>query len=103
MVGACDKLVDPNAPVWTGGHLTNLEALGGGTLAWDAAKLAVSPHIHLTVGSRERPAVANSSYLLSATVQVLTEMIIVEVTSPLMHRLPNAELYDVLLLHFTDN
>jgi L-asparaginase len=35
IVGACDKLDDPDAPVWSKVHLTNAEALGAGTLAYD--------------------------------------------------------------------
>jgi hypothetical protein len=43
------------------------------------------------------------SILLSATVQFLTEMLIVEVASPAMRRLRNPDLYDVPLLHFGVN
>jgi hypothetical protein len=35
IVGTCERLEDPNAPVWSKVHLTNIEALGGGTLAYD--------------------------------------------------------------------
>ena len=35
IVGACDKLDDPAAPVWSKVHLTNAEALGCGTIAYD--------------------------------------------------------------------
>jgi hypothetical protein len=37
IIGACDKLDDPQAPVWSKVHLTNVEAFGGGTLAYDEA------------------------------------------------------------------
>jgi predicted DNA-binding protein with PD1-like motif len=35
VVGSCDKLDDPEAPVWSKVHLTNAEALGCGTIAYD--------------------------------------------------------------------
>lgn len=35
IVGTCARLDDPQAPVWTSVHLTNVEAFGGGTLAFD--------------------------------------------------------------------
>jgi predicted DNA-binding protein with PD1-like motif len=100
VVGACEKLPDPNAPVWSTVHLTNVEALGGGTLAYDPDTGAVRPHIHVTVGEKARSAVGHTSHLLSATVQFLVEMIVVEVTSPLMTRPQNPALYDVPTLTF---
>jgi len=59
------------------------------------------PHIHITVGLKENSATAHTSHLLDATVQFLTEMLIIEITSPTMHRLPNPDLYDVPQLHFS--
>lgn len=98
IVGTCERLVDPAAPVWSSVHLSNVEALGSGTLASDAG--GVSPHIHITVGRKEQSADGNTSHLLSATVQFLTEMIIVEVLSPEMTRDPDPDLYNVPLLRF---
>lgn len=100
IVGACDKLDDPGAPVWSSVHVTNIEALGGGTLAYDHNTGSVSPHIHVTVGRKEQSADGLTSHLLSATVQFLTEMVIMEVLSPEMVRKPAPHLYDVPLLQF---
>lgn len=100
IVGACDKLDDPAAPVWSAVHLSNAEALGGGTIAYDPENGKILPHIHVSVGLKERSATGHTSHLLDATIQFLTEMIIVEVTSPDMLRLPRAELYQVPLLQF---
>jgi predicted DNA-binding protein with PD1-like motif len=98
IVGTCEKLADPAAPVWSAVHLSNVEALGGGTLA--SGPDGVSPHIHITVGRKEQSADGNTSHLLSATVQFLTEMVIVEVLSPRMTREPKHDLYNVPLLRF---
>jgi predicted DNA-binding protein with PD1-like motif len=99
IVGTCDKLDDPDAPVWSGVHLTNLEALGGGTFT-QLDDGTFSPHIHVTVGEKARSAGASTSHLLSARVQFLTEMLVFEVLSPTMTRNRNASLYDVPLLAF---
>lgn len=98
IVGTCERLADPGAPVWSAVHLSNVEALGGGTLA--SGPEGVSPHIHITVGRKEQSADGNTSHLLSATVQFLTEMVIVEVLSPRMAREPKPDLYNVPLLRF---
>src|SRR5271155_4925283 len=52
VVGTCEKLADPQAPVWTKVHLTNAEALGCGTIARDDAD-GILPHIHASVGLKE--------------------------------------------------
>ncbi|UJW28771.1 DUF296 domain-containing protein [Saccharothrix sp. AJ9571] len=103
IVGTCDKLDDPNAPVWTKVHLTNVEAFGGGTLAYDPTNNSVAPHIHVAVGLKENSAVGHTSHLLDAQVQFLTEMLVIEVAAPQMHRVRQPDLYDVPLLRFDPN
>jgi predicted DNA-binding protein with PD1-like motif len=100
LVGTCDKLDDPKAPVWSAVHLTNIEALGGGTLAYDPGQQTIQPHIHVTAGRKEQAAIGSTSHLLSATVQFLTEMIIIEIAAPDMRRIPTPSLYQVPLLKF---
>jgi predicted DNA-binding protein with PD1-like motif len=86
IVGACDKLDDPAAPVWSKVHLTNAEALGCGTIAYDPQAERILPHVHVTIGLKERAADGYTSHLLAARVQFLVEMILVEVTAPVMSR-----------------
>lgn len=100
IVGTCDKLDNPAAPVWTKVHLTNVEAFGGGTLAWDQTNDRVAPHIHVAVGLKEHSATGHTSHLLGGTVQFLTEMLVIEVTAPTMLRVPHPELYNAPLLQF---
>ena len=100
IVGTCAKLEDPDAPVWSSVHLTNVEAFGGGTLAWDQSAGRVHPHIHTTVGLKQHSATGHTSHLLNARVQFLTEMIVTEIAAPAMRRVPDPELYDVPLLRF---
>lgn len=100
IVGTCGKLDNPQAPVWSAVHLTNVEALGGGTIAYDETEQRILPHIHVSVGLKEHSATAHTSHLLSAKVQFLTEMLLVEVSSPALRRERDPELYDVPLLRF---
>lgn len=100
LVGTCQRLDDPQAPVWSKVQLSNIEALGGGTLAWDDTEDRLAPHIHIAVGLKEHSATGHTSHLLGATVQFLTEITIVEIAAPTMVRRRNPELYDVPLLHF---
>ena len=73
IVGTCDKLDDPNAPVWTKVHLTNVEAFGGGTLAYDPTNNSVAPHIHVAVGLKENSAVGHTSHLLGAQTDLVMD------------------------------
>lgn len=100
IVGTCDKLDDPTAPVWSKVHLTNVEAFGGGTLAYDPDTDTVHPHIHVAVGLKEHAATGYTSHLLRAEVLFLTEMLIIEVTNPPMRRERQPDLHDVPLLRF---
>lgn len=100
IVGACAKLENPDAPVWDKVHLTNVEALGGGTIAYDADQDDILPHIHVSVGEKARSATGYTSHLLSARVQFLVEMILIEVKSPATTRLRRPNLFDVPFLRF---
>jgi predicted DNA-binding protein with PD1-like motif len=102
LVGTCERLADPGAPVWSKVQLSNIEAVGAGTLAWDETTERVAPHIHVAVGLKEHSATGHTSHLLGATVQFLTEMVIVEVLEPALLRRRDPALYDVPLLRFGD-
>ncbi|MBN6057148.1 DUF296 domain-containing protein, partial [Nonomuraea sp. RK-328] len=77
-VGTCEKLENPQDPVWTKVHVTNAEALGCGTIAADP-ETGILPHIHTTLGLKERSVEGYTSHLLSARVQFPTEMLVVEI------------------------
>jgi hypothetical protein len=66
IVGACEKLEDPDAPVWSKVHVTGVEAMGCGTLAYDAETDSVSPHIHTALGVRRRGRRTGSRAIYSA-------------------------------------
>ncbi|GAA2842609.1 hypothetical protein [Nonomuraea rubra] len=78
-------------------HLANIEALGCGTIAWDAEANQILPHIHVAVGLKQHSADGYTSHLLAANVQFLTELLIVEVSAPAMRRPANRPLQRALL------
>jgi predicted DNA-binding protein with PD1-like motif len=100
LVGTCEKVADPEAPVWSSVHLENVEAIGGGTLAFDPDSGDVLPHIHVSVGLKQQAAVGYTSHLLGAQIQFLTELILVEISAPTMSRTRLANLYNVPQLNF---
>jgi predicted DNA-binding protein with PD1-like motif len=100
LVGTCEKLENPDAPVWSAVHLENVEAIGGGTLAYDEKSCTVLPHIHVSVGLKAHSATGHTSHLLSARIQFLTEMYLVEVIAPAFSRPRQPDLFDVPLLSF---
>jgi predicted DNA-binding protein with PD1-like motif len=100
LVGTCEKLDNPDAPVWSAVHLTNVEAIGAGTLAYDEESQTVLPHIHVSVGLKAHSATGHTSHLLGARVHFLTEMYLVEVDQPELSRSRQQDLFDVPLLRF---
>jgi len=68
------------------------------TASWPAGRIL--PHVHVTLGLKERAADGYTSHLLEAHVQFLVEMILVEITGPAMTRPADSSLYDVPRLAF---
>jgi predicted DNA-binding protein with PD1-like motif len=104
LVGSCEPLADPDAPLWEEVTVETLEALGGGTLAWDVERDCLAPHIHVAAGIKGASAEGRVSHLLGAEVQFISEIPIVEVVGdtagPALTRRPDPNLYDVPLLGF---
>ena len=69
MVGTCDRLDNPDAPLWSKVHLTAVEALGGGTIAYDETDKHIVPHVHVAVGLKQLAATGHTSHLFGGTVQ----------------------------------
>ncbi|MFF6829191.1 PCC domain-containing protein [Streptomyces longwoodensis] len=79
LVGDCKPLKNPDAPLWEEVEVEHLEALGGGTLAWNAEENQLAPHIHVAAGIKDASADGRVSHLLGATVQFICEIPVVEV------------------------
>ncbi|MEU4586583.1 DUF296 domain-containing protein [Kitasatospora aureofaciens] len=100
IVGTWDGLTQPELPLWDHTRAEFVEAFGEGTHAHDPATGLILPHIHLAAGLKGDNADGRTSHLLSARVQFLSELLIVEVAGPTMTRPRNPHLYDVPLLTF---
>lgn len=75
LVDSCDALSDPDAPLWETVHV---EALGAGTIAINPSTRVLHPHIHTATGLKDQGAAGRTSHLVSARVQFLTELLLVE-------------------------
>ena len=102
LVGTCGPMDNPNAPLWDAVEVATLEALGGGTLAWDTERDRPAPHIHVSAGLKQNSADARTSHLLAAEVQFIAELIVIEITTPTLTRPRRPSLYDVPLLTFDE-
>lgn len=86
LVGTCEPLADPEAPVWSEVVLHHVEAFGVGTLARHPEGGGFDPHIHLSVGLKAEGAAGHTSHLLGAEVQFIQEMVVVELLEPRLLR-----------------
>lgn len=100
IAGTCEKIDDPDAPVWSKVHVENVEVIGAGTLTYNQAEDRLEPHIHVSLGEKPHSARALTSHLFSGKVQFLTEMLVIEILEPKMERVKNPSLYNISLLTF---
>jgi predicted DNA-binding protein with PD1-like motif len=100
LVATCEAPADPMAPVWSRTQVEYVEAIGCATLAYDASTGTVQPHVHLATGVKRYGAAGYTSHLLGATVQFVNELLVFEVVSPVMRRVPEGDLYDMPILRF---
>ncbi|MDR2581753.1 MAG: DUF296 domain-containing protein [Fibromonadaceae bacterium] len=95
------KNVDSEGNVlWSKVRLENVDVLGGGTIAYDSINKTIQPHIHVSVGKKTQSNTMYTCHLLSAKVMYLTEMLVIEIVSPVMQRIVNPDLYNIALLSF---
>jgi predicted DNA-binding protein with PD1-like motif len=101
IVGSCGKSENPSGPMLESkAYFENVETFGCGTIAHDPETGELLPHFHITVGSRLNSASANTSHFISGTVQFLIELVVVEVLSPELVRLPDESVFNLKLLNF---
>jgi predicted DNA-binding protein with PD1-like motif len=103
LVGTCGGLEQPQAPLWQTVRVEHVEALGSGTIARNTATGHLHPHIHSATGLKGDGASGRTSHLVSARVQFLTELLIIELLSPQLVRRPDPSLFDVPLLGFAQS
>src|SRR5688500_1982249 len=60
IVGTCERLENPDAPVWSKVYVENVEAFGCGTIAHDGNG-GTLPHVHTTLGLKAQSALGHTS------------------------------------------
>jgi len=98
LVGTCEPVPDPQAPIWPRMRLEYVEAIGSGTVAVNPTTGQLAPHIHVATGKRLLAGTGHTSHLLDATVQFVIELLVIEVTAPTMLRVPDPGVYDLAVL-----
>lgn len=101
LIGTCEPVDDEFEPMPKSVHLTNVEGIGSGTIAWSEHGQHVLPHLHVAVGLKSYSATAYAGHLLAATVQYVTEIIVEEVLSPRFSRVPDPAARGIPNLSFT--
>lgn len=101
IVGTCGKMEQPEAPMLNSpAYFENVETFGCGTIAHDKETGKISPHFHISIGSRLNSAAAHTSHFIGGKVQFLTEMVLVEVLSPSLERIVDENVFNLKLLNF---
>lgn len=101
IVGTCGKMEQPEAPMLNSpAYFENVETFGCGTIAHDKETGKISPHFHISIGSRLNSATAHTSHFIDGKVQFLTEMVLVEVLSPSLERIVDENVFNLRLLNF---
>ncbi|RDU24528.1 PCC domain-containing protein [Anaerosacchariphilus polymeriproducens] len=96
LVGTWENLEDPDNPIFGQVELERVEALGCGTLAYDERKGVVTPHVHVTVGTRLDSLKGYTGHLLGGKILLVTEILLFEVLEPTMMRVTEVPPFNVL-------
>ena len=100
LIGTCSPIADHGAPLPDSVHLEGVEGTGSGTIAFDPSTGGVLAHVHVAVGVKAYAANGYAGHLLAATVHYVTEIVIEEVLSPRLTRVPDAAAHGLANLAF---
>jgi predicted DNA-binding protein with PD1-like motif len=80
--------------------VTYTEGIGSGTILWDEDSQAALPHVHLAVGVKNAAAAGFAGHLLGAEAHYTVEILVEEVVTPAMLRVPDPGAYGIPTLRF---
>lgn len=80
--------------------VTYTEGIGSGTVMWDPEAELPVPHLHVALGVKNTGATGYAGHLLGAQVHYTTEVVLDEVLSPALLRVPDPRAYGIPTLHF---
>lgn len=98
LIGGEHPPADEDAPMPTSVVVRNCEGLGSGTVTRGADGPLV--HLHASVGAKGDSARAQAGHVLSGTVQYPTEVVLTEILSPALDRVPNSRAHGLATLSF---
>lgn len=94
------EIADQEIPLADSTEVEYVEGIGSGTISWNESTASHNVHVHVAVGVKDQAAAAYAGHLLSATTHYVAEIVIDEVLSPTMTRVPDAGSYGLNNLHF---
>ncbi len=100
LIAAHTPVDDQEPPLPQEVAVTYTEGIGSGTVLWDETTGTPQPHLHLAAGVKNAAAAAFAGHVLSAETHYTVEIMIEEVVSPAMLRLPDARAHGIPTLHF---
>jgi predicted DNA-binding protein with PD1-like motif len=95
-------ILDQEAPLKETTSVEYVEGLGSGSVTWNAESSAHTVHLHVAVGVKDQAAGAYAGHLLAAETHYVAELVLDEVLSPTMTRVPDAAAYGLENLRFGD-
>ncbi len=98
VIGSDHAPEDEDAPMPSSVLVRNCEGIGSGTVTRGVDGPLV--HLHASVGAKGESARATAGHVLGGTVQYPTEVVITEILSPVIDRVPNARARGLATLSF---
>ncbi|MEV7972799.1 DUF296 domain-containing protein [Cellulomonas sp. NPDC089187] len=80
--------------------VTYTEGIGSGTVLWDEQTQTATPHLHVALGVKNTGATGYAGHLLGGEVHYTAEVVVEEVLSPTLLRVPDAAAFGIPTLHF---
>lgn len=99
-IAADEPVDDQEPPLPQEVTVTYTEGIGSGTVLWDAEAGAATPHLHLAVGVKNAAAAGFAGHLLGAEAHYTVEILLEEVVSPALLRVPDPRAYGIPTMRF---
>jgi predicted DNA-binding protein with PD1-like motif len=100
LIAAEEPVADPEPPLPQEVTVAYTEGIGSGTVQWDETTGTPQPHLHIAVGVKDAAAAAYAGHLLGAEAHYTVEILIDEVVSPALLRVPDPQAHGIPTLHF---
>lgn len=99
-IASHNPIDDQEIPLADSTEVAYVEGIGSGSITWNESTGSHHVHVHVAVGVKDQAAGAYAGHLLTATTHYVAEIVIDEVVSPTMTRIPDAGSHGLDNLHF---